>query len=50
MPTLNRCEKCTVGVPSCRTDVIPFFNKHGYKVSCGVACGPPSTTKGKRPG
>ncbi len=28
----GRVEKCTVGVPSCRTDVIPFFVKRGYKV------------------
>ena len=24
--------KCTVGIVSCRTDVIPFFLKRGYKV------------------
>ena len=28
----GRVEKCTVGVPSCRADVIPFFIKRGYKV------------------
>ena len=27
--------KCTVGIVSCRTDVIPFFLKRGYKV-CNV--------------
>ena len=25
--------KCTVGIVSCRTDVIPFFEKMGYEVS-----------------
>ena len=25
--------KCTVGIVSCRTDVIPFFEKLGYEVS-----------------
>ena len=24
--------KCTVGIVSCRTDVIPFFEKMGYEV------------------
>ncbi len=28
----GRVSVCTVGVPSCRTDVIPFFVKRGYKV------------------
>ena len=28
----SNAEKCTVGVVSCRTDVIPFFIKRGYKV------------------
>lgn len=28
----SNAEKCTVGVVSCRTDVIPFFLKRGYKV------------------
>ena len=31
--------KCTVGLVSCRTDVIPFFEKRGYVVSiCAVQC------------
>ena len=25
--------KIVLGVPSCRTDVIPFFTKRGYRVS-----------------
>ena len=32
----SNAEKCTVGVVSCRTDVIPFFLKRGYKVNCAV--------------
>ena len=24
--------KCTVGIVSCRTDIIPFFEKMGYEV------------------
>jgi hypothetical protein len=28
----GRNDKCTVGIVSCRTDVIPFFLKRGYKV------------------
>ena len=28
----SNAEKCTVGVVSCREDVIPFFLKRGYKV------------------
>jgi hypothetical protein len=28
----SNAEKCTVGVVSCREDVIPFFIKRGYKV------------------
>ena len=31
--TRGKGKKCTVGVVSCRTDVIPFFEKMGYKVS-----------------
>ena len=30
----SNAEKCTVGVVSCREDVIPFFVKRGYKVRC----------------
>ena len=30
--------KCTVGLVSCRTDVIPFFEKRGYVVSICVQC------------
>lgn len=29
----GRNDKCTVGIVSCRTDVIPFFIKRGYKES-----------------
>ena len=35
MDTVERrgnASKCTVGVVSCRTDIIPFFEKRGYKV------------------
>lgn len=28
----GRNDKCTVGIVSCRTDVIPFFIKRGYKL------------------
>ena len=31
----GRNDKCTVGIVSCRTDVIPFFIKRGYKVHLG---------------
>ena len=30
--------KCTVGLVSCRTDVIPFFEKRGYVVSISHLC------------
>ena len=28
----SNAEKCTVGIVSCREDVIPFFEKRGYRV------------------
>lgn len=29
--TKGKGDKCTVGIVSCRTDVIPFFEKRGYE-------------------
>ena len=46
MDTVERrgnASKYTVGVVSCRTDIIPFFEKRGYKVSSSFEfnfCGP----------
>jgi hypothetical protein len=34
----GRNDKCTVGIVSCRTDVIPFFLKRGYKESFHYFC------------
>ena len=30
--TKGKGDKCTVGIVSCRTDVIPFFERRGYMV------------------